>query len=140
MDKMDDAVEILQGLDEKDNVEVDFMLVLPDGSGFATASFPLPEDHWIYRADGFDEGEFEYPPMELRIGTSNPNRKHMERMITKAGRYAVRAATENGNITDFDPDALVRNLVIGFLGYYTGDGLSGEDYANPPKFRRREKK
>ena len=34
---------------------------LPDGSGFAVASMPLPKDHWL-TADGFDE-----PPAPMRI-------------------------------------------------------------------------
>lgn len=42
--------------------------------------------------------------------------------LKKAGQYAVRCATENGTINDFDPDALIQNLIVGFLGYHTEDG------------------
>ncbi len=37
--------------------------VLPDGSAFATASWPLPKTHWLY-AEGHN-----VPPMPLRMGT-----------------------------------------------------------------------
>lgn len=37
------------------------MRTLRDGSGFATACFPLPKDHWIYKNQ-------EEPPTELRMG------------------------------------------------------------------------
>ena len=92
--------------------------LLPDGSGFATMSLPLPKDHWL-TAEGFDE-----PPMPMRMGTDDPRREEMKKQIVAAGRYAVRAATGNGKIDDFDPDAMVDNFVIGLLGYYTPDGLS----------------
>lgn len=94
---------------------------LPDGSGFAVMSLPLPKNHWLTKS-GFDN-----PPMPMRIGTGNPLRIMMEDALVKAGRYAVRAATGNGEILDFDPDALVRELVIGMLGYYTTTGLFKDD-------------
>lgn len=31
----------------------------------------------------------------------------------------------NGSEMDFDPDALLDNLVVGFLGYWTRDGFTG---------------
>lgn len=42
---------------------------LPDGSAFFTASFPLPEDHWIYapRADGWDSERDCSPDLPLPI-------------------------------------------------------------------------
>lgn len=91
---------------------------LPDGSGFAVASFPLPAGHWL-RAEGFD-----VPPMPFRMGTDDPRRAEWVTKIRTAARYAVRAATMNGADLDFDPDALVQNSVIGLLGYYTPSGLS----------------
>ncbi len=94
---------------------------LPDGSGFALMSMPLPEDHWLYE-DRFDE-----PPMPFRMGTDNPERKDWEQKIRIAGRYAVRAATMNGKEPDFDPDALVQNFVTGMIGYFTPDGFSHLD-------------
>lgn len=106
---------------------------LPDGSGFAMMSRPLPKDHWIY-GDTAMEGKhgFEPPPMPFRLGTKDPQRKQWAEMLRIAGRYAVRASTMKGKEMDFDPDALVQNLVVGFLGYFTEDGLDhADDWANP---------
>lgn len=119
---------------------------------FGTMSMPLRKDHWIYQkgADGFSFP----PPMPLRMGAGEeiridvaehpsdpewvPNeiefrltRQQMAEMIRAAGKYAVRSATMHGEEMDFDPDALLQNLVCGFLGYWTADGLSGDDWANP---------
>lgn len=98
---------------------------LPDGSGFAVISYPLPEDHWLYR-----EG-MEPPPMPFRKGTDDPDREQWAEAIWAAGRYAVRAATRNGQDMDFDPDALCQNLVVGLIGYWTPDGLNSEPWLNP---------
>lgn len=62
--------------------------------------------------------------MPMRIGTNDPRRAEMKEMLQKAGRYAVRSATANGELDDFDPDALIQNLIVGMLGYNTLDGLS----------------
>lgn len=35
---------------------------LPDGSGFCTASLPLPKTHWLYAE------EHSEPPMPMRVG------------------------------------------------------------------------
>jgi len=78
---------------------------LPDGSGFAVASFPLPKDHWLY-ADHDNE-----PP--IPESEWNPAAREM---IIRAARYAVRCATRNGRDMDFDPDALVQCMVVGMLG------------------------
>ena len=51
-------------------------------------------------------------------------RQGFAEQIRRAGKYAVRATTMNGKDTDLDPDALLQNLVVGFLGYWTKDGLS----------------
>lgn len=91
--------------------------VLPDGSGFACASFPLPEDHWIYQ----DTGE---PPAGMLTGTDDPRRVELNEIVREAAEYAVRGATMNGKEMDFDPDALVQNMVVGLLGYHTPDGTS----------------
>ena len=112
--------------------KVDEVTVLPDGSGFATASLPLPHDHWLY-VPGTDD-----PPMSLLLGTaesaklvvvgrgSTPveTRAQFEERIRLAARYAIRAATLNGTEPDFDPDALVQCLIIGLLGYATPTGYT----------------
>jgi len=105
---------------------VEGMLVRPDGSGSAVVSSPLPKDHWLY-ADGFDE-----PPMGLRTGTTSPEREELADKVRAAARYAVRGATMNGKVDDFDPDALVQNMVVGLLGYFTPDGLSRMDNVEEP--------
>jgi hypothetical protein len=101
--------------------------VLPDGSGFATASFPLPKDHWLYA----DDGNYDAPPMPMRMGNDDPRRAKFNEMVRRAARYAVRAATMKGKEEDFDPDALVQNMIVGLLGYHTQDGLDSEHWANP---------
>src|SRR5689334_4005550 len=91
---------------------------LPDGSGFAVMSMPLPEGHW---AHGTGQ-EFLYePPARLRMGTG-PLRTALAETIREAGRYAYLASTMNGKEPDLDPDALLQNLVVGLLGYWTEDG------------------
>lgn len=99
---------------------------LPDGSGYAVTSFPLPDDHWLTRPS-----DFNVPPMPMRMGTDDPHRKELNEQVRAAARYAVRCATGNGTIDDFDPDALVQSMVVGLLGYHTPDGLSEDDWANP---------
>lgn len=105
---------------------------LPDKSGFACVSWPLPKDHWLY-ADPPKRGMFSYdaPPMLMRMGTDDPRREKLAEAVRSAGRYAYRAASMRGKETDIDPDALLQNLVVGLLGYWTQDGLSGDDWANP---------
>lgn len=52
-------------------------------------------------------------------------------IIRKVGKYAVRASTMNGREMDFDPDAMLQNLVVGMLGYWTETGLSSDEFDNP---------
>ena len=119
---------------------------------FATMSFPLRKDHWIYQKDETATRlKANVPPMPFRMGEKHTahiivlqptneeiddarqfplnrrlTREEFAHAITAAGRYAVRCATMNGAETDFDPDALVGNLVVGMLGYWTEDGLTGD--------------
>ena len=90
---------------------------LPDGSGFFTASMPLPKNHWLYEPNC-------KPPMPFRRGTDDPSREEWAAKITEAAKYAIRGATMSGKDMDFDPDALIQNLIVGMLGYWTTDGLS----------------
>lgn len=121
-------IEVLQQLASDLGGKVQEAGRLPDGSGFGVVSFPLPKTHWIFAET---HGEYEAPPMALRMGVGHPQRQWMEERIRDAGRYAVRAATMNGREMDFDPDALVQNLVIGLLGYFSDSGLSNDEWANP---------
>lgn len=102
--------------------------ILPDGSAFFTASFPLPQDHWLYERD--EQGFYPPPPMSFRM-TPGPDRDAMADKIREAVKYAVRASTMGGQDNDFDPDALMQNMVVGMLGYFTDDGLGCEDWENP---------
>ena len=104
--------------------KVDDVVVLPDGSGFATASFPLPQNHWSIQPG------LNVPPMSFRM-IECPQRREMAEKVRAAIRYAYRAATMNGKETDLDPDALVQNAIVGLLGYHTADGLSSDAWANP---------
>jgi hypothetical protein len=92
-------------------------IILPDGSAFFTASCPLPKDHWLY-ADHDNN-----PPMPMKIGLST-ERSELVKEITDAARYAIRASTMNGKEQDFDPDAMVQNMIVGLLGYWTLTGDS----------------
>jgi hypothetical protein len=121
--------------------------------GFATMSFPLRKDHWIYQKDDTPAGfQSNVPPMPFRMPAKSAvyfsldaedvgsliktgqqrlpavklDRRQFEHAIRAAGKYAVRCATINGSEMDFDPDALLQNLVIGFLGYWTETGFTGD--------------
>jgi hypothetical protein len=111
------------------NMTIDEAGILPDASGFFTASLPLPNDHWLYSTtpDGFTGP----PPMPLRMGTADPRRQAFNEAVRAAAQYAVRASTRCGKDDDFDPDALVQNMVVGLLGYHTPDGLDEEAWGNP---------
>ena len=105
---------------------VEEMGALPDGSGFATASFPLPENHWLTAP-----GNNCAPPMPLRMGTDHMQHEDMVKAIWAAAKYALRSATMNGT-EEMDPDALCQNMVVGLIGYHTHDGTSRlEDWLNP---------
>lgn len=97
---------------------IDHVERMPDGSGSAILSTPLPANHWLTQP-GHDE-----PPVPFLMGTSDPRRTDWAEKIRAAARYAVRGATLNGTEEDFAPDAMVQNMVVGMLGYFTPDGLS----------------
>jgi hypothetical protein len=96
--------------------------VLPDGSGFATVSMPLPKGHWL-TAESYNST----PPMPFRMGTDHPRHEEFKKAIWAAGKYALRSATNNGKIQDYDPDAVIQNLIVGLIGYHTPDGLSHDE-------------
>lgn len=119
----------------------EFGPVLPDGSSFAVASFPLPKDHWLTQQGN------NIPPRPFRMGISEKaiinmrmqdaclelTRSDFADKIREAGRYAIRASTLNGVDMDFDPDAMLQNLVVAFLGEWTENGLSGENWEDSPQ-------
>ena len=107
---------------------MDDLTILPDGSAFSVASFPLPEDHWLYQADA--EGFNGAPPMSFRM-MDGQHREEMAEKIRLATKHALRASTRCGKEPDLDPDALVQNMVVAMLGYHTPDGLSGEAWDTP---------
>ena len=93
--------------------------ILPDGSAFAVASFPLPKDHWLYAPREYESGADE--PKELLA----PILTHALRAeVVSAIRYAIRGATMCGKETDFDPDALVQNAVYALCGPYRSVALA----------------
>lgn len=61
--------------------------------------------------------------MPLQVGLSE-ERDQLASAITEAARYAVRASTMNGQEKDFDPDAMVQNMIVGLIGYWTSTGES----------------
>lgn len=114
-------------------------VALPDGSGAAVMSYPLPKDHWSRQRPA----EYEAPPMTLRDlwMDHHPDiratvRRAYADKIRAAIQYAYRVSIDYGAEPDLDPDALVQNLIVGLLGYWTDDGLSPEPWANPPDLRR----
>ena len=122
-------MNILDELASATGGTIDEVGLLPDGSGFATMSMPLPKNHWLM-AEGFN-----VPPMGLRVGTDNVDlHRELCQIITAATRYAYRSSSMNGKEEDIDPDALVQNMIVGLLGYHTNDGTSnlcGDPYDNP---------
>lgn len=87
--------------------------ILPDGSAFSTASYPLPKDHWLYapRSEEWDN--------ERDCSAEQPKAiltHELKQKVIEAARYAVRASTLNGAEKDFDPDAMVQNMVVALCG------------------------
>lgn len=101
--------------------------VLPDGSAFALASFPLPANHWLYAPREYRDGEedpIELPPPILS------HQVHGD-IVRAAIRYAVRSATMRGKEPDFDPDALVQNAMYALCGPFGGAALQSAQPAAP---------
>ena len=120
-----DVPKMLEELAQAVGGKIEEVGALPDGSGFATMSMPLPKGHWLTR-----EG-YSVPPMPFCVGLG-PRRDELAEQVRAAARYAIRASTMNGKDDDFDPDAMVQNFVVGMLGYWTPTGLSSEAMDNPP--------
>jgi hypothetical protein len=65
---------------------------------------PLPEDHWLYE------------PRKEPSATLKGMQIYRP-YVVEAAKYAIKAATDNGKDVDFDPDALIQNLLVGLFGY-----------------------
>lgn len=87
--------------------------ILPDNSGFFVGSLQLPKDHWIY-ASPCEEWDSK---RETDYDTPHPIFSNDQRDAVKAAiRWAVRGATMNGTVMDFDPDAMVLNALYALCG------------------------
>lgn len=94
----------------KDMLGVTDLQRLPDGSGCFTMSMPLPDDHWLTKpVDYNNDADFVEPAPFLAYEA------HRAQLIA-AARWAIRGATQQGQITDFDPDAMVQNFVYALCG------------------------
>lgn len=96
-----------------EGMELSEPTILPDGSGFGILSLPLPKGHWLYAEREYEEGALDPKDLPAPILTHE-----LDDQVIAAARYAVRAATNCGKEDDFDPDALVRNMVIALCGFY----------------------
>jgi len=101
--------------------------VLPDGSAFAMASFPLPKDHWLYAPRGeWDNERDDFAETPLPILT-NAQRE----AVIAAARYAIRGATMCRQETDFDPDAMALNFAYAMCGPARGKVLPADSPQAP---------
>ena len=68
----------------------------------ATASFPLPSDHWIYSE----------PIEPSPISDTESELSHELRLkVRDALQYTIQVCTSHGKDMDFDPDAMCMTLV-----------------------------
>lgn len=111
-------IELIEDLADATGGAVTGVTALPDGTGFATLSTPLREDHWLYETDALAPGYSGPSPMPMAGNCHDPLRLILQDHLQVAARYGVRSATSCGREDDFDPDALVRNVEIGLFGYY----------------------
>lgn len=86
---------------------------LPDGSGFSVMSFSLPKSHWIYQRDEETENEL---PIHVLTNPRIVSYEERRASMVPAVREAIRQSTANGTEPDFDPDALVMNVLNNILG------------------------
>lgn len=107
------APGFLQELADATNGTITDVQSLPDGSGCAMLSMPLPQDHWIYEdhPEGWDRVR------DTFLDTPHPflDRALIPQLID-ALKYAIRGATMCGKVMDFDPDALVQNAIYAMCG------------------------
>jgi hypothetical protein len=101
--KLEECVEMVQEIADMTNGDIDSMGFF-DNHGYATISYPLPKNHWIYQKNPVDPPDRIYSPItnELRHD------------IIESAKWAIRAATDSGRIEDFDPDAILQNILFAF--------------------------
>ena len=58
----------------------------------------------------------------IHIDNRRLTRQEFADEISSACKYAIRASTMNGQVMDFDPDAMCQNMVVAMLGYWTENG------------------
>lgn len=102
--------------------------VLPDGSAFFVGSLPLPKDHWLYEPYEWDSARDERSDVPPPILTRN-----LSDQIIKAARCAIRMSTMCGKETDFDPDAMVLNMLYALCGPVEASCYPAEDARYPGK-------
>ena len=107
-------------------MSIEGMVELPDGSGCFVGSLPLPKDHWLYAPncqvwDAERDTSADTPVPILGV-------EHWPDVIA-AMQYAIRGATWNGTVVDFDPDALAKNAAYALCGPCGGSAsiIEGED-------------
>lgn len=71
----------------------------------ATASFPLPEDHWIYQ-----------DPTEIPQPLNDPS-DELRSKLRNALKYTIQVCTQHGQDPDFDPDAMLATFEHQLFGY-----------------------
>lgn len=123
---MNTVPEFLSALADGVGGTIDEVGMYPDGeSGFATMSFPLPKDHWIYTTteDGFTPPA----PWPMLVGGHTVVRAYLDEVLREGIRYGVKCATRCGREDDFDPDVIVSQARNGLLGVYTETGRSGSE-------------
>ena len=79
----------------------------------ATASLPLPKDHWIYQKS---------PKLDPLPGITTELLKPIRERIKDALKHTIIVCTNNGRDMDFDPDAMCMTLIYTLL-----QGNKGED-------------
>jgi len=68
-------------------------------------------DHWVMQP-----GDNISPPALAQCHSMRFSRALTRDELRRAARFAIRAATSNGTILDFDPDALIQNLEYALFG------------------------
>lgn len=82
-------------------------------------SFPLPKDHWLY----IEPTDIPEPP-----APKGGDKVSYDDLVAVA-RYAIKGATMNGKIIDFDPDAMVQCFIAGMRGYdNVSTGLTNSEF------------